>query len=164
MPCIRLQISLYYQDKKKPHLLPPSRSSLGRNGAVHTSYPRSVCGQAPPEPGDRPAGGKTVRPRPASWLAPLPAPGLGKEKRERRAVMSPCSLARRASGASAPTMPLQAAYGRPPHKSRGSSGPTVRPFASGFDGGFCRTQTAHPHHRQPWGWLRGTAPPRTGRP
>ena len=59
-------------------------------------------------------------------------------------------------------LPLQAAYGRPPHKSRGSSGPTVRPFASGFDGGFCRTQTAHPHHRQPWGWLRGTAPPRTG--
>lgn len=71
-------------------------------------------------------------------------------------------LARRLAEGLPEPLPLQAAYGRPPHKSRGSSGPTVRPFASGFDGGFCRTQTAHPHHRQPWGWLRGTAPPRTG--
>lgn len=42
-----------------------------------------VCSQAPPEPGDRPAGGKTARPRPASWLALLPAQGLGKGKRRR---------------------------------------------------------------------------------
>ena len=72
----------------------------------------------------------------------------------------PCSLARRASGASAPT---SAAYGRPPHRSRGGHQPhSPYPSSSGLSGGFCRTQTAHPHHRQPWGWLRGTAPPRTG--
>ena len=54
------------------------------------------------------------------------------------------------------------AYGRPPHRSRGGHRAPPLPFAFWFSGGFCRTQTAHPHHRQPWGWLRGTAPPRTG--
>ena len=48
-----------------------------------------VCGHAPPEPGARPAGGKTVRPRPASGLAPVTNTGLGKEKRERETNSHP---------------------------------------------------------------------------
>lgn len=80
------------------------------------------------------------RPRPASWLAPLPAPGLGKEKRERRAVMSPCSLARRASGASAPTSGLRPAPAHP----AGVIGPHPYPSPSGLAGGFvARRQPPH---------------------
>lgn len=162
VPCTRLHLSLYYQDKKKPYLLRFFYSlRLARRwpkrSCPYLLLPAPFAAKLLPSRGPGRLAGKPSAPALPPGSPYYRHQGWG--RRSGRGEQYPLTLL--PEGLPEP-LPLQAAYGRPPHKSRGSSGPTVRPFASGFDGGFCRTQTAHPHHRQPWGWLRGTAPPRTG--
>lgn len=87
-PCI---IKTRRNRKKPPTDFPFSRLArrLAETGLGTNFRYCPVCGHAPPEPGARPAGGKTVRPRPASGLAPVTNTGLGKEKRERETNSHP---------------------------------------------------------------------------
>lgn len=163
MSCIKLQLSLYYQDKKKPHFFGFFYFFRLARRLAETELPipptsRSVCGQAPPEPGASPAAERGLRPGlPPGSLTTSTRAGEGEaERRGEHSTPLPEGLPE-----PLPLLPLQAAYGRPPHKSRGSSGPSPYPRLRCFSGVLSHADSRLTH-RAAVGLAAGDSTPQDG--